>query len=318
MQQQLTLTQQHRNALEITLEEEREYVSTVLNQNQAEDFKANYLELAQNNYLLKEIPLKEILITAVNATALGININPIYKECYILPFNTKGRGMVASIVIAKDGHAQMAFNSGFYLTIDRVWGIDDDSVAESEMTRKQLSKLKTTDFNFVKANLHGWEITLEDISDAKMKVPKQTKFVGLEFVMEATKQLQMQQYAIQTYTHKAVRRAMGDMFIPRNRKSMSIEKIEEWNNRNETNTYEQKPIAEPIDQTQEYQEAEMIETVEDPTEVTVKDINAFYRAAKAEDQVKIGEEIQKYNGWREFTPKQLETLLLSLRKAVEL
>jgi len=303
----LTKTEQNRSVLASMFEREREYVETVITVDKIDDFRANYLELAQNGYLMEQIPPKEVLITAVNATALGVNVNPIYKEAYILPFNVKGKGMVASIVIPKQGHIQMAFQAGFFLHIENVWSINGSTKIESEMTYDELSLIKTTDINFVKEHLIGWQFVFEDISYEAIKVPTQKKFVGLEFALAATKQLQTQEFSIQTWVHKAVRRAMGEMFIPRHRKNMMLENIENWNNKNEDGTSSKEPTAEPIDPLskpqEEYTDAEIEATV------TLDDVKALYMDATAEHQARMGEIFQKRGNWRAMTDKgEIKTL----------
>ncbi|NOR57195.1 MAG: hypothetical protein GQ474_01580 [Sulfurimonas sp.] len=309
----LTTTEQNRNTLATTLDRERDYVATVIPLEKVDEFKSNYLELAQNTYLMDKISPKEILTTAVNATALGVNVNPIYKEAYILPFNVKGKGMVASIVVSKDGHVQMAFQSGFYLRIDNVWSINGQTLNESEMKKEQLMLLKTTNLQFVKEHLVGWEISLEDISLEDIKVPMQSKFVGLDYVLEVTKQLQTPEHSIQTWVHKAVRRAMTDMFIPRHRKSLMMEKIEAYNNQKEHgNLIEAESKEAPIDPLAGINN-DVVEAVIEES-VTIEDIKKIYANASPEAQAGCGAVFVDFPNWRKETnQEELQKLHATLK-----
>lgn len=315
----VSATQQNRNALATTLEQEREYVTSVIPVDKVDEFKNNYLELAQNSYLMKEIPLVEVLRTAVNATALGVNINPIYRECYILPFNTKS-GKVASIVLEQDGHKNIAFQSGFFLDVVNVWSLNGKEKRESDMAYSELALLKTTDIEFVKEHLLGWEVILEDISDSEVKIPKQAKFVGLEFVLEATKQLQSPQYSIQTWVHKAVRRAMRDMFIPRHRKSVMLEKIDDWNNKNESR--EDAPILaetttdEVTTVNLKKETEEVVEAVVEEAETKVQDIMDYYMNLDADAKGKVTTIMTQEPDWRTYESSRLAELLDKIKREV--
>ena len=219
----LTKVDQNRQALSAVLDSNRNYVHSVIPIEKEDEFKGNFLELAQNSYLMEKIPPKEVLITALNATKLGLNVNPIYKELYVLPFNVKGKGMVASIVIPKQGHAQIAYDAGFFLDISLVFNMNGTILSEKEMSREQKATIETTNPQWVDEHLIGWDISLEDISNNDIKVPTQTKFIEAGYAREVTKELQSPQYKIQTWTHKAVRRAMGDLFIPKHRKNLFLE-----------------------------------------------------------------------------------------------
>lgn len=320
MSKSLTLTQQNRNTLAVVLEQEKDYVSSVIPVEKVSDFKNNYLELANNAYLIEKIPTKEILQTAVNATALGININPIYKECYILPFNTKGKGMVASIVISKDGMAQIYFNAGFLFKMDRVWSLNGKVQKESDMSYEELMLLKPTSHQFVLENLVGWEVSLEDISTNDVKIPIQSTFVSLEYAKEVTKQLQTPEHSIQTYEHKVARRADRDFFIPRFRKSLMLEKVEDYNNSKDDTEDDavNTTIVDAPTQTVDLKkststETEAIEADIEETVVTVQNVMDYYLEAEAEKKVLIQGVMGNNPDWRTYDSTKLIELLEQIK-----
>ena len=308
----LTVIEKHRQTLSTVLNQNRDYVHSVIPIDKEDEFKNNFLELAQNGYLMDKIPAKEVLITALNATKLGLNVNPIYKELYVLPFNVKGRGMVASIVIPKQGHAQIAFDSGFFLDISLVFNMGGKVVSEKEMTREQKASIDTTNPTWVDEHLLGWDISLEDISGNDIKVPTQTKFIEVAYAREVTKELQSPQYKIQTWTHKAVRRAMGDMFIPKQRKNMMLEYVEAFNIQNDTGAPEAK--AEPetskttttVDLKTTKLEPEVIEA--EVEEITTKTIMGYYQTADKDKQAEIAKIMATKSDWRDYNAEDLALL----------
>ena len=171
-------------------------------------FRENFLELAENDYLISKVEPKHILTFALNVSKLGIDINPIYKEAYILPFNVKDKGMMPTLVMPKNGIRQIAYDAGFFLEIDRVYEFESGgTIAQSDMSQEQLSLIKTTDGDWVDKHFNGFNITLTDLIDGDRKLPVQTSYVGAEYVKSVTKQLLSKDYKIQTWEHKACRRA---------------------------------------------------------------------------------------------------------------
>jgi len=309
----LTKTEQNRKQLATVLQQNKSYVYSVIPIEKEQDFQTNFLELAQNNYLMEKIPPKEILITALNATKLGLNVNPIYKEIYVLPFNVKGRGMVASIVIPKQGHIQMAFDAGFFLKIDLVFNLNGTIVTESNMTMEQKIQIDTTNSKWVDEHLVGWEITLDDISNNEIKVPTQTKFIEVNYAKEVTKELQMPQYKIQTWTHKAVRRAMGDMFIPKHRKNMMLEYVEAFNVQNEQKKIEENATPNVNEAQKPVDLKAQAEVEESLFGVTVSDIMDFYMEADNDKKARISEVMVIKNDWREYDSVKLGQLMEEIK-----
>ena len=310
MSTQLTKIDNNTQALTTELNNSIDYIKGILTPEQEQDFKNNFLALAQNSYLIEKIPTKEILKTAVTATELGININPTFKECYILPFGTKS-GMVASIVISKEGLMQQAFNSGFLLKLDRVWNINGDTKKESDMSFEVLALLKPTSNKFVLENLVGWEVSLTDISNNAIKIPYQKTFVGIDYAKEVTKQLQSPQHSIQTYEHKVARRANGDFFIPRSRRTDTMLKLDEYNDSKEFDgTAEVVEVeTETVDLMAENKKQEEL-----PNSAgliwtcTADDIMFEYKNADADKKVMIQAIMKENEGWREFNNLKMAEL----------
>jgi hypothetical protein len=202
----------------------------VIPPNKQEQFKKNFLELATQDYLLSIVETKEIIRFAANVTKTGLDIAPSSKEVYIIPFDTKVNGqkiMLPQAIIPLNGMQQLAYAKGFFLELDAVWKFDDNnSEAASKLSRLQQSQLRTADSKWVEQHFIGFDVTLKDL---KKELPTQTVFVDLNYVQEATKTIKDERWKLQTWRHKAVRRAYGDFMIPRERKIEAFEEIENLN-----------------------------------------------------------------------------------------
>lgn len=308
-----------RKQLLAVLKQEEDYIKSSINERMVDDFKTNFIELAQNNYLLTNVAPKEILNTALQATILGLNINPIYKEMYILPFNVKGKGMIPSIVPTKQGHVQISFDAGFFLEIQTVFILDGKRVSEKELSRELQQQIDTTNPQWVDDHVMGWDIVLTDISNEDIKVPTQSKFIEYQYAVTATKgQIELPQYKLQTYVHKAVRRAMGDMFIPRHRRKLVLEKIDQM-------TYEVEHTTtisetnEPIDPLAKSEvvegevENDVIEDDNVKVESLIKQIKQFYVSCPIETKDKITELMSKHQDWKTYTKDNLISLLAEMQ-----
>lgn len=195
-----------------------------------EAFKNNFLELATQDYLLSIVDTKELVRFASIVTKTGLDISPSSKEVYIIPFDTKVNNikiMLPQAIIPLNGMQQLAYQKGFFLQLDAVWKFDDGSCeAESKLTRLQQASLKTANAEWVEAHFIGFDVILTDL---KNELPTQVKFVDLNYVKEATKTIKDQRWKLQTWRHKAVRRAYGDFMIPKGRKIEAFEEIEALN-----------------------------------------------------------------------------------------
>ena len=202
----------------------------VIPPNKQEQFKKNFLELATQDYLLSIVETKEIIRFAANVTKTGLDIAPSSKEVYIIPFDTKVNGqkiMLPQAIIPLNGMQQLAYAKGFFLELDAVWKFDDNnSEAASKLSRLQQSQLRTADSKWVEQHFIGFDVTLKDL---KKELPTQTVLVDLNYVQEATKTIKDERWKLQTWRHKAVRRAYGDFMIPRERKIEAFEEIENLN-----------------------------------------------------------------------------------------
>lgn len=198
--------------------------------NKQDQFKRNFLELCTQDYLLSIVDTKELIRFATNVSKTGLDIAPSSKEVYIIPFDTtinKVKVMLPQAIIPFTGMQQLAYQKGFFLHVDAVWKFDDDNCeSESKLTRLQQSQLQTANAKWVESHFIGFDVVLKDL---KEELPTQTKFVDLNYVKEATKTIKDERWKLQTWRHKAVRRAYGDFMIPRDRKIEPFEEIEHLN-----------------------------------------------------------------------------------------
>lgn len=226
---QLQILDDRRNELANGLKTYKQFLE-VIPVNKQEQFKRNFLELCTQDYLLSIIDTKELIRFAVNITKTGLDIAPSSKEVYIIPFDTlvnKVKTMLPQAIIPLNGMQQLCYQKGFFLQLDAVWKFDDGTCeAESNLSRLQQSQLQTANAKWVDTHFIGFEVVLKDM---KNEIPTQTKFVDLNYVKEATKTIKDDRWKLQTWRHKAVRRAYGDFMIPRDRKIEAFEEIEHLN-----------------------------------------------------------------------------------------
>ncbi len=225
----LQILDDKRNELAQGLVTYKQYLD-VIPVNKQDVFKKNFLELATQDYLLSIVDTKELLRFAANVTKLGLDIAPSSKEVYIIPFDTtinKQKVMLPQAIIPMNGMQQLAYAKGFFLEIDAVWKFDDGSCeSASKLSRLQQSQLRSADPKWVDSHFIGFDVVLTDM---KHELPTQTRFVELNYVQEATKTIKDARWKLQTWRHKAVRRAYGDFMIPRDRKIEAFEEIEALN-----------------------------------------------------------------------------------------
>ncbi len=305
----LTKVEQGRQNLSTALTQNIDYVRSVIPLDKEEEFKTNFMELAQNSYLMDKIPPKEVLITALNATKMGLNVNPIYKELYILPFNVKGKGMVASIVITFNGNAQMAYDKGFFLSSDPVFLIQGKAKRKSEIPVEQLITIKTTDKEWVKDNTLGWYIGLKDISSSEIQLPYQEVFVEFSYALHVAKELQSPDHLLQTLLHKVIRRAITEMVIPRGRGFVAPEEFEGVVVKDETTKSE-------ATQTVDLSKQKPVETVEAEVEeivVTVQDVMDYYLNSEDDKKVLIQGVMGSNPDWRTYDSKKLGGLMEEIK-----
>lgn len=228
MAQDITVVENRRALIATETEKNVDLINT-LPEGSREKFKENLLSFVTQDYLMSIVAPREIIRFAVNISKQGLSIDPAYKEVYIVPFDTKVNGqkvMLPQAIIPLNGMQEMAYQQGFFLKLHAVYKLGDEVVSEKDMTRSHQIQLKTADPTWVDSHFVGFDVVLTDF---KENLPEQVKFVELSYLQAVTKTLQDQKYKIQTWRHKAVRRAYSDFFIPRSRKVDVFEQIESLN-----------------------------------------------------------------------------------------
>lgn len=305
----LTKVEQSRQSLSVALTDNIDYVRSVIPLDKEEEFKTNFMELAQNSYLMDGIPPKEVLITALNATKMGLNVNPIYKEMYVLPFSVKGKGMVASIVTTFNGNAQMAYDKGFFLSSDPVFLMTGKAKRKSEIPIEQLITIKTTDADWVKENTLGWYVGLKDISNSEIPLPYQEVFVEFSYAMHVAKELQSPDHLLQTLLHKVVRRAITEMIIPRGRGFVAPEEFEGVVVKDEK-TKDEPTQTVDLSKTPQV-ETDAVDAEIEESVVTVDDIMAYY--LESDNKVKIQDLMVSHGEWKTYDQGKLSELMEEIK-----
>ena len=226
---QLQIVNDKRKELSTGLEKYKQFLE-VIPVDKQENFKKNFLELATQDYLLSIIDVKEIIRFAANVTKIGLDIAPSSNEVYIIPFDTKinkQKVMLPQAIIPYNGMQQLAYQSGFMLTVDPVYKFtDDECAAARELTRIQQSKLNTADPEWLDNHFIGYDVVLKDLNG---NLGEQTYFVDVSYVKAATKTNKDPRWSLSTWTHKAVRKAYKQFLVPRDRAMEQFEKIEHLN-----------------------------------------------------------------------------------------
>lgn len=233
MGSEVSLVDKKRGALANGLVENQDLLA-VLNSEKQKEFKENFLQFATQDYLVTTVSVREIIRFAVDITKVGLNINPAFKEVYIVPFNTKtkdGNGrdvhvMLPQAIIPLNGIQEMCYKKQFFLKLYEVFQLGKEIVSEREMTRAHQLLLKTSDPTWVDKNFVGFDVVLTDLKD---ELPEQIKFIEAAYVKDVTKTIKDDRFKIQSWRHKAVRRAFGDFFIPRSREVDIFDKVEHIN-----------------------------------------------------------------------------------------
>ena len=228
-QPNMALLENKRKELIQGLANSKEYVDLIPVDKQ-ESFKNNFLELATQDYLLSIVDVKELVRFTAYITKVGLDIAPSSKEVYIIPFDTKVNNqkvMLPQAIIPLNGMQQLAYQKGFFLILEAVYKFDDgSSESESKLSRAQQAMLQTANSDWVDKHFIGFDCILTDL---KKELPTQVKFVDLNYIKAATKTIKDQKWKLQTWRHKAVRRAYGDFMIPKDRKIDAFESIENLN-----------------------------------------------------------------------------------------
>ena len=225
----LQVVENKRGELTVALNNNNAIIQT-LPEHQQENFKKNFLEFASQEYLLTTIEPKEIIRFAVNITKLGLDISPSSNEVYIIPFDTKindQKIMLPQAIIPYNGMQQLAYQSGFMLTVDPVYMFQENECAAArQLTRIQQSKLRTSDPKWLNDHFIGYDVILKDLIG---NLGEQIYFVDVSYVKAATKTNKDPRWSLSTWTHKAVRKAYKQFFIPRDRAIEKLEKLEHLN-----------------------------------------------------------------------------------------
>jgi hypothetical protein len=141
----------------------------------------------------------------------------------------KPKVMIPQAIIPLNGMQEMAYDSGFYLRLYEVWDFGSDNIiSEKGMERKYQRLLNTSNPDWVDKHFFGFDVELVDI---KREISDQYKFVEAAYLKEVTKTLKDKRFKVQTWRHKAVRRAFGDFFIPRGRTMDTIAKLDHLNDK---------------------------------------------------------------------------------------
>ncbi len=278
---------------------------TPLTQDQQQEFKENFYGLAVQEYLMKSIDPKEILQVAINATVLGLSVNPVHGECYILPFKGK-----AAIVPQLAGMQQTAFDAGFFLTVDNVWNVQGIVKRESEMNYSALAEVNIADNKIVDNSFVGWVVVLQD---THKQIETQEKFISIQYAITVNKG-DLGENKASKLMHKAVRKAIKTMFIPRNRKT----KMEAITRYDDT---EIETITEPTPSNTQATQIDPLETTteaEAPTQpvITIQDITRFFNTHKEGNMDKFKEVFGKYPNWKEANTSTLSLLLKDMNNVI--
>jgi len=274
--------------------DQNQAILNLLPEDKREEFKKNFYGLAAQEYLIKEINTREIMEVAVNATILGLNVNPIHGECFILPFKKK-----AMIVPQINGLQQISFDAGFLLEIDSVWTVNGKTEKEKNMSYEELAKTNIADNKKVDEMLKGWVFSLVDL---RGEIPPQEKFVSIAYAITVNAGTLGENKASKLI-HKACRKAVSTMFIPRDRLS-KMEAITRYDDAEiDTAPQIQAQSQRGVDPLQSFkQEPEIIVDVDDSeaeSETKLAEIQTMFNQYKKTHMPEMKQFFEAYPNWRE-------------------
>lgn len=98
----------------------KQAITNTLGEKKALSFMTNIITTVSNNPALQECQRDTVLCGALQGEALGLSFNPNLGQCYLVPYNDRNRGKVATFQIGYKGFIQLAINSGFYKKINAI------------------------------------------------------------------------------------------------------------------------------------------------------------------------------------------------------
>ena len=83
----------------------------------AQNFVSSICAAVSTNPDLQTCAKATVLSAGLLATSLGLSLSPAIGQCYIVPFNDKKNGKVATFILGWRGYVQLATRTGYYDTI---------------------------------------------------------------------------------------------------------------------------------------------------------------------------------------------------------
>lgn len=87
----------------------------------AQKFVSSLCSVVATNPALQECNPASVLSAGLLATSLGLSLSPSIGQCYLVPFNDKKNGKVATFILGWRGYIQLATRTGYY---DRIHVIE--------------------------------------------------------------------------------------------------------------------------------------------------------------------------------------------------
>ena len=88
--------------------------STLTDKKVARNFVSSICAAVATNPELQTCVKSTILSAGLLATSLGLSLSPSIGHCYIVPFNDKKKGKVATFILGWRGYIQLATRTGYY------------------------------------------------------------------------------------------------------------------------------------------------------------------------------------------------------------
>lgn len=95
--------------------------ATLTDKKVAQKFVSSICAAVATNPELQTCVKATVLSAGLLATSLGLSLSPAIGQCYIVPFNDKKKGKVATFILGWRGYVQLATRTGYY---DRIHVIE--------------------------------------------------------------------------------------------------------------------------------------------------------------------------------------------------
>jgi len=114
-----------------------------MNQREAERYIASVLLAVAGDTRLQECTPQSVLISAMRAATLGLSVDPVMKQAYLVGFKNRRGVTEATLILHYKGYIRLAFNTGLYDKIHVREQFEGQQVVEDDFGDHKISGTQT-------------------------------------------------------------------------------------------------------------------------------------------------------------------------------